>query len=415
MPRARFLSVRIATTLALVTLLGGVASSCRQTTEAPRELTRAEVEPVLVQYADIAWASYSDSVTRAKDLERAVGAFVDAPSEDSLKSARDAWVEARLPYLQTEVYRFYGGPIDEVELLVNTWPLDEEYLETSDGKAGVVRDAIKYPALSEALLAELNLKEGETSVSTGFHAIEFLLWGKDTSTEGPGTRSFTDYVSEPAPTTLASDLRQPPGAEATVARRRGEYLKLASALLVRHLSQVAAAWRPNVANNYRSRFVELEPRAGLLSLVKGAGSLSGAELSGERLTVPYETRDQENEHSCFSDTTHIDLEYDAIGIRNVLLGRYRRLDGTELRGKSVHDLVKVSDPALAAKLERAANEGVLAARAIPVPFDRAIAGADDTPGRLGVKRAIVAFQNLTTTLDAVAANLGLAASRPETP
>jgi putative iron-regulated protein len=414
MPRARFFSVRIATTLGLVTLLGGIASGCRQTSDAPRELTRAEVEPVLVQYADIAWASYSDSVTRAKDLERAVGAFVDAPSESSLKRARDAWVQARLPYLQTEAYRFYGGPIDEVELLVNTWPIDEEYLETSDGKAGVIRDASKHPTLSEALLSELNLKEGETSVSTGFHAIEFLLWGKDTSLDGPGTRSYTDYVREPASITLASDRLQAPGMDVTAVRRRGEYLKLASALLVRHLSQVAAAWQPNVADNYRSRFVELEPRAGLLSLVKGAGSLSGAELSGERLTVPYETRDQENEHSCFSDTTHIDLEYDAVGIRNVLLGRYRRLDGTELRGKSVRDLVEVSDPALAAKLERAANESVLAARAIPAPFDRAIAGADDTPGRLGVKRAIVAFQSLTTTLDAVAANLGLAA-RPETP
>jgi putative iron-regulated protein len=129
------------------------------------------------------------------------------------------------------------------------------------------------------------------------------------------------------------------------------------------------------------------------------------------LTVPYETKDQENEHSCFSDTTHTDVVYDSIGIKNVLLGSYQRTDGSVLKGRSIRDLVRISDPDLALALERAITDSERAARAIPPPFDRAIQGTDDAPGRVALKRAIVSFQKLTTTLDAVAAKLGLSAAQ----
>ncbi len=82
--------------------------------------------------------------------------------------------------------------------------------------------------------------------------------------------------------------------------------------------------------------------------MKGLGSLSGGELFGERLTVAYETRSQENEHSCFSDNTHEDLRFDTVGIQNVCLGRYADV----VRGVGLSELVRGASAALAAELEQ---------------------------------------------------------------
>jgi putative iron-regulated protein len=65
---------------------------------------------VVATYADIAQAMYADSLAEAERLRAAIAALVEAPGEDTLQAARDAWLAARVPYQQTEVYRF-GNPI----------------------------------------------------------------------------------------------------------------------------------------------------------------------------------------------------------------------------------------------------------------------------------------------------------------
>jgi len=335
----------------------------------------------LVTYADIARASYEAALSDARRLATAIDAFVQEPSADGLHSARAAWLAARKSYAQTEVYRFYGGPIDSLELWINTWPIDENYLEAEDGRSGIVADEAHYPELTPRRLLALNLKEGETSVSTGYHALEFLLWGRDRSASGPGDRSFHDYDTAPH------------------ARRRGEYLRAAAAVLVENLSTVDAAWR----GEYRAAFLARPPDQALALAVKGLGSLSGGELLGERLTVAYETRAQENEHSCFSDNTHEDLRFDAVGIENVCLGRYQG----SVQGVGLVALVRSSNPSLAVELERNVAASLEAIRAIPAPFDQAILGDDSSPGRQAIERAMLALRTEADTFAKVAGTLKL--------
>jgi putative iron-regulated protein len=320
-------------------------------------------------------------VSDARTLAASIDAFVQQPSDAGLRSARAAWVSARRSYAQTEAYRFYGGPIDSLELLVNTWPIDENYLESEDGQTGIVADEARHPALTAGALAALNLEEGETSVSTGYHAIEFLLWGRDRSATGPGERSFHDYDTAPH------------------SRRRGEYLRAAAALLVENLSTVEAAWQ----GPYRAAFLARPPSQTLALALKGLGTLSGGELLGERLTVAYETRAQENEHSCFSDNTHEDLVFDAVGIQNVCLGRYANV----VRGVGLIELVRGENAALAAELERNVTGAVEAVSAIPAPFDRAILGDDASPGRRAIQRAMNALRTEADALAKVAAAFDL--------
>ena len=346
----------------------------------------------LVTYADIAFAGYADAASGARGLRDEVGRFVRSPSQAGLDSVKRAWLLARHPYQQTEALRFYDGPIDRVELLVNTWPIDENYVESGAGlgKLGIVENDKAYPEISSALLEALNAKEGETSISTGYHVIEFLLWGRDTRADGPGDRSFEDYVSKDSPR----------------AERRSKYLGVAIDLLVRHLDEVRDAWAPD-RDNYRKRFLAMPPIMALGLAIKGMGALSGPELAGERLTVAYETKDQENEHSCFSDNTVSDLADDALGIENLCLGRYARSDGSFVKGAGLCDAVGARDAALGKELRERFRASVLAMQAIPSPFDQAMLGSDEAPGRKAIQTAIHSLERQTATLTKVAARFDL--------
>jgi putative iron-regulated protein len=348
----------------------------------PRTLREA-----LVTYSDLAFSGYTDAAIGARALRASVEHLVAEPSADALAAARAAWLAARKPYQRTEALRFYDGPIDRVEMRINTWPIDETYVEGSaeHGRIGIIDDPKTYPELTSELLAKLNAKEGETSISTGWHVIEFLLWGKDTRADGPGERPFSDFVGE----------------EASRAARRGRYVRVVTELLVADLEGLADAWEPDRPGNYRAAFLERPPLEALALAIKGMGSLSGPELAGERLTVAYETKAQENEHSCFSDNTVADLTDDAVGIRQVCLGRREGAAGAQDVG--ICDVVGERDPKLGQELRSAVEASVAKVAAIPAPFDQAMLGDDAAPGRVAIKTAITTLEQQTAALARVAA------------
>ncbi|MCB2021356.1 MAG: iron-regulated protein, partial [Burkholderiaceae bacterium] len=155
---------------------------------------------MLAAYAELAWVRYGDARDAAIRLDEAIDAFLAAPDAASLAAARDAWRAAREAYLVTEVFRFYGGPIDNdddgPEGLINAWPLDEAYIDgvLGDPTTGIINDPAV--ALSAETLVGLNEQGGEENIATGYHAIEFLLWGQDHDPDGPGDRPFTDFLTD---------------------------------------------------------------------------------------------------------------------------------------------------------------------------------------------------------------------------
>jgi putative iron-regulated protein len=351
--------------------------------------TEAQTErEIAVHYASLVRTSYFDSLRGARRLEAAIDDFVAAPSERTLSAARDAWIRAREPFVQTEVYRFYGGPIDHPEegpeRLLAAWPLDEAYIDyvLEAPEAGIVNDP-EQELSAEALLA-LNEQDGEANIATGFHAIEFLLWGQDMDLVGPGARPYTDYVS---------DEHARPNAE-----RRAAYLDLASALLVEQLAPLVDAWESN-QDNYRELFVE---DAGLSSsmakILTGMIVLSGSELGRKRLQTALESGSQRDESSRFSDNTHRDVLADLRGLHNVWHGTYESssLEDT-LSGPSIADLVAEAEPELAEEVSRRLDQSRETANALHAPFDREIA-ADNDAGRERVQELIVALNALEGAL-----------------
>ena len=353
---------------------------------------------VVKNYAALVHENYEVALGEMKTLKTAVDAFVAAPSQATLDAAKAAWTKARQPYLTTEAFRFYGGPIDNEDTgpegRINGWPLDENYIDYVDGnaEAGIINakanGAFVVAAITKDVIKEKNEQGGEKNLSAGWHAIEFLLWGQDKSTTGPGNRPYTDYVVGAGGTAANQD-------------RRGAYLKAVTELMVDDFTDVEKQWDVGTAGSYGAAFVAGSADEKIGDMLKGIGSLAGSELPKERMNNAYETRDQEEEHSCFSDTTDQDLVLNGVGIENVYLGQY----GT-LKGASISDLVKARDAALDEKTRADIAKAVQALKDIPKPFDQAIVD-DKNGGRSKVKAAINAWQPVTDDVIAVAAALGV--------
>jgi putative iron-regulated protein len=337
------------------------------------ELKRA----VIANYATVVSAGYQDSLASAKALRGAVESLINKPSEETMAAARRAWLSAHHTYSLTETFRFYDGPIDQVEPLVNSWPIDASYIDSvADAPdAGIVNAVATYPAISRELVVSLNAKDGKQNISTGFHAIEFLLWGQPPEGRGAGIRSWREY----------SD-----GGKNF--ERRREYLRLVTDLVVAHLQTVANAWASGDSNNFRAEFLAMEPDTALAKILMGMGALSGPELSGERLTTAYETKERGEQQNCFSNSTCDDLIANAIGIQNVFLGCYTSLSGQKIAGPGVFSLLKQVDPVFAGKLSTQVSDAVSAVQKIPPPFDQAILGTNQSPNRIAMKNAITALQ-----------------------
>ncbi|WP_349976472.1 imelysin family protein [Pseudomonas sp. WHRI 8519] len=395
---------------------------------APAAVDEAAGKAVVKHYTEMVYAVYSDSLSTAKSLQTAIDAFLAKPNDDTLKAAKEAWAAARVPYLQSEAFRFGNTIIDDWEGQVNAWPLDEgliDYVDTS------YEHALGNPAASSNIIANTEIQVGEekvdvkditpeklaslnelggseANVATGYHAIEFLLWGQDLNGTGPGAGNRP-----------ASDYLEGEGATGGHNERRRAYLKAVTELLVKDLEEMVGNWAPNVADNYRAT-LEAEPATdGLRKMLFGMGSLSLGELAGERMKVSLEANSPEDEQDCFSDNTHYSHFYDAKGIRNVYLGEYTRTDGTKLTGPSLSSLVAKADPAADAtlKADLEATEAKL-----QVIVDHALKGehydqliaADNAAGNQVVRDAIASLVKQTGAIEQAAGKLGIANLNPDT-
>jgi len=344
-------------------------------------------------YADGVHASYAASLASAETMDAAIDAFIADPSDETMTAAKDAWLAARDDYGPTEAFRFYGGPIDDEEDgpegLINAWPMDEAYVDyvAGDPGAGIVNNPDEFPTIDAALLTDANESGGEANISTGWHAIEFLLWGQDLNEDGPGERPASDYV------------------DADNADRRATYLSEVSDLLLVHLGGLVDDWDPAGDGNYYDTFTSADPEESMTDIITGIGELSRGELAGERMNVAYEARSQEDEHSCFADNTHNDIIANAVGIQMVLMGDYP--GGVD--GPGVLDVIRDVDAELADQLQAEVDASVAAVEAIPAPFDQHLRDGvpDSDPGRQAILTGITSLEDQTPTIVAAAEALGL--------
>jgi putative iron-regulated protein len=373
------------------------------------EPTDAEI---LDTYANIALAGYEDALTTAKALDVAVEALIANPTDETLAVARDAWRAARPSYQETEAFRFGNPIVDDWEGRVNAWPLDEGLIDYVDASYGTESDenglytanvianpsisingeAVDASNLTPAFLSGTLQEAGgvEANVATGYHAIEFLLWGQDLHGTGPGAgeRPATDYSTEPS------------------AKRRAQYLQSATDLLVSDLEEMVGNWTADGAA--RAALGDL----GVSAILTGMGSLSYGEVAGQRMKLGLLLHDPEEEHDCFSDNTYVSHLHDAIGVRNVYAGKYTRIDGSVVEGPSLSALVAARDPALDTEVRGLLDDTIgkmeiLAKRAETVEKYDQMIGEGNAEGNAVVQAAIDGLIAQTRGIERVVALLKL--------
>ncbi|QAX82210.1 imelysin family protein [Candidatus Pseudomonas adelgestsugas] len=405
------------------------AVTLTQTTNATAQITPPiaiqvndiTAKAVIAHYADIAFAVYSDAELAAKKLQTTIDIFLANPNVKTLKMVRNAWITSRVPYLQSEVFRFGNTIIDDWESQVNAWPLDEgliDYVDksyehalgNSSANANIIanteiqigEDVVNIKEITPEKLASLNeLGGSEANVATGYHVIEFLLWSQDLNGTGPGAGNRP-----------ASDYMTGDGASGGNNERRRTYLHAVTELLVSDLKEMVGNWKPNVTDNYRAT-LEAEPTInGLRKILFGMGSLSMGELAGERMLAGLEAGSPEDEQDCFSDNTHNSHFYNAKGIRNIYLGEYTRTNGTKITGASLSSLVAKADQVADAELKA---DLAITEEKIQIMIDHANNGehydqliaAGNYTGNKIVRDAITALVKQTNAIEAAASKLGI--------
>ena len=361
---------KVLVSLSVVTAIALCANAASNTEHVnSQKSTLAKVNPILDAYANIALANYGDTLKDAKSLKTAIDTFAKDPSEENLENTKKAWLKARESYGQTEAFRLSNGPIDaedgwiaetygSLEGQINAWPLDENMIDyTIDAKGektsgniidtegsfnpgGEESTAVDVTNITVDAIASLNENGGDANVASGYHAIEFLLWGqdqdysnflKDAITNGAlqaGNRPLSDFTSDKN------------------AKRRLAYLQVASEKIINDLELVSSAWEKNVDGTkglYQAALKNqlkgenasknIDSKEALKQIIAGLGVFIKSELANERIAVAVLTPSEEDEHSCFSDNTHRDIANNYLGFKNILTATY---DGKKY-GKSLLD------------------------------------------------------------------------------
>ncbi|WP_296238164.1 imelysin family protein [Psychrobacter sp. UBA5136] len=413
---------------------------------------QAHTDRLLISYADMAHAVYKDALETAKTLQTAVNTYVETPTQANLDAAKAAYKAARQPYSQTEVFRFDEGfvtandkraigSVDGWEGQVNAWPLDEALIDyVSDNYEGeynspdniINSDSITVGSIKQdtstitpELLAEMNEIGGsEANVTTGYHAIEFLLWGQDTNGvgEGAGNRPVSDYMTTDGECTSGETKNT----DASICERRGQYLKAVTQLLVDDLTAMEAEWQPDSENTLRSDMMARKDKNALRQIMYQMGSLALGELASERIQVAFVTGSTEDEHECFSDLTHLSYANNARGIQNIFNGSYKTVAGKTVGGYGLKNYLvdtgnkEAADKLAAdfAKVEAAFNVIVEKAEKEGIKVDQMIAtvgqaskhgiSAEEQNKRRGwIESSITSLQELTAGIENAAKAVGI--------
>ena len=349
-------SKKVLVSLSLVTAMALTSSATEN--KQSNKTEQVAVKSILESYSNIALDNYTNALNDAKALKVAIDNFAKSATKENLEKAKKAWLVSRESYGQTEIFRLSNGPVDAeegwvseaygaLEGQINAWPLDEnmiDYTIDAEGKktAGNIIDTIgKFnPGGEESkevdvtkitvdAISELNENGGEANVATGYHAIEFLLWGqdqdysnflKDGITKGAlkaGERPLSDFTSDKN------------------AQRRLAYLSVAAEKLISDLEVIKSAWEKNVDGNkglYQAALngklngenasKNIDSNDALKQIISGMGVFVKSELANERIAVAVLTPSEEDEHSCFSDNTHRDIATNYQGFKNILTASY---------------------------------------------------------------------------------------------
>ncbi|MDF1762406.1 MAG: imelysin family protein [Oleibacter sp.] len=293
----------------------------------------------------------------SKELQQITNEFLAAPSTELLNQTRVAWRAAYSEYLRSlpmlqlpisEPSDWYKQGLTRQQLSkqLNSWPIEPGYIDYIDDYplTGIVND--DTVVLSQQAIADQHQFSDETYVSIGFHAIEFLLWGEH------GNRSADDFnpaatqSAAPQENTNKTDSKQIKPSHYNQ-KRRGDYLRLITELLVQHMQRLQLRW--DIENGYYAeQLSQIAPGKVLYATL-----LTQDRIIGQGLIARY----SQNDSSPFSKTSRQDTKAILDGIRVLLLPKNSQQDALWPLISTDVDKANALDSALENALTCAQAEG----------------------------------------------------------
>ena len=369
------------------------------------------VDDIKDNHVNMAFAAYDDSKTAALVLQESVNTFIAAPTEENLLIAKAAYKAIRAPYQQSEIMRFDsiitvgknldadGGPasVDEWEGQVNAWPLDENHIDIIIAGSDTIN--------IDLLINENGADDNDANVTTGIHAVEYMLWGTDfNGTEaGSGQRPATDFANDG--TCADSECA-----------RRAQYLSAVTNLLVTDLTDMTAQWSPSAKTTSGTlAFNFLNSPLAIDYMVGSMITMATDELASARMGSGLSLGDPEEEHDCFSDLSHVAIYHNFQGVKNTFYGTYQSTT-YDISGANLADLLKQKSEAtfdvIDAALVKIENKmaKILAAGERdenPVKFDQIIGQPSNGVERLIAENAVFELIALDTEFELMGEVLAL--------
>ncbi len=216
----------------------------------------------------------------------------------------------------------------------------------SDNSSGIIVNTTLYPYIDYVTLRSLNNVGGsENNISTGMHALEFVLWGEDLNPAGPGARTPFDYEFTAA----------------SVKGRRKAYL--ASLVYILNKDVEALDY-----TSFKDNINDMDPKSSLKFLLGGIHDFVKKNVAEKSIKRPVDQMSQLYEESQFSDNSTEDLKNKITSIKNYLYGsQYTTTDGY-----FISDYMKTKSPNLRDKMDQLIEELVSDSQEMTFTFDNAI-------------------------------------------
>jgi putative iron-regulated protein len=269
---------------------------------------------------------------RATALSTAISAFAKTPNDETLKAARQAWVDTRAAWEQSESFTF--GPAESLgyDGALDTWPLNETDLQA------ILKSKDEFtPEYVD------KLKDTEK----GFHAIAFLLFGSKNNKK----------ASEFTPRELA-------------------YVRALGVNFSQVSQQLADSWTKGVEGKpaYQevvatagesSNSIYPTVNAGAEQIVQGAID-SLTEASEEKLGQPFAKQDAKLFESRFGLNSLTDIKSNIKGAQNVYLGAF---PDANTSGASLSAYIAKTNPDLDKRVKSGFEESLAALEKVPNPIE----------------------------------------------
>lgn len=213
-------------------------------------LDASALEPFTHHYSETLQKKLDASTLTALLFDDSIKQFLATPNVANLEAAQQKWQETYALFNDTSPFTVLtDNPAQHS--YIDSWPILPGYIDAISGfpNSGIVNDVTLE--LNEANIRQQHGLTFPGEVSTGFHAIEFMIWGETTTAENSESAKESKEENKTLPLKRYTPVKQWHQTELDVSQhsnnRRRKYLALVTNILLKDIeksnAEAKATWQ----------------------------------------------------------------------------------------------------------------------------------------------------------------------------